>query len=196
VPWMLREAIRRDRPKRRNEVKTMRQIACLISITILTMIATGCAKKEPGTTAEVVASFHRTLPEEPADPKWSQTPVHVEQLLMQDLVEPRLLKTSTQQVLLKAFTNGERIVFRIEWEDKSRDDLPAASRFPDTCAVQLPEKVERDAPDPQMGALDRPVGITYWSAFWQSSMDGREDDISELYPGASVDHYPFLAPSL
>lgn len=174
----------------------MRQIACALGIAILMTTAAGCGKKKAASTAEVIATFHRNPPAEPEDPDWEQTPAHIEPLLMQDLVEPRLVEPSTPEVILRAFTDGARIVFRIEWEDATRDDLPSAGRFPDTCAVQLPELVERDAPDPQMGGPGRPVGITFWSAFWQSSRDGREDTINSIYPQATVDHYPFQAPSL
>jgi len=38
--------------------------------------------------------------------------------------------------------------------------------------------------------------ITYWRAFWQSTVDGRDDSINALFPNATVDHYPFEAASL
>jgi len=195
VPWVLPGATRLDRVGDMRE-KSMHQSRCLIIFLVFATVVAGCSKKEPPVTAEVVASFHRTLPTVSEDPEWSRTPLHVEPLLMQDLVEPRLIQPSTREVLLQAITDGERIVFRIEWEDPTRDDIPSASRFSDTCAVQLPVRVERDAPDPQMGGPGRPVGITFWSAFWQSSLDGRTDTIQELHPGATVDHYPFQAQSL
>jgi hypothetical protein len=62
--------------------------------------------------------------------------------------------------------------------------------------VQLPQKAEVTAPDPQMGMAGRGVNITYWRADWQASVDGRPDTIKELYPHATVDHYPFNAPPL
>jgi DMSO reductase family type II enzyme heme b subunit len=173
----------------------MRQRSYFILFLVPLLIA-GCGKGVPESTVEVVASFRQTLPLEPGDPEWDRTPLHVEPLLLQDLVEPRLLEPSTREARLRAFTDGTRIAFRIEWDDETRDDLPSASRFPDTCAVQLPLKVERDAPDPQMGEPGRPVAITFWSAFWQSSLDGRADTINELHPGATVDHYPFQAKPL
>lgn len=174
----------------------MRQSRCLIIFIVSLMFAAGCGKREPESTVEVVASYRRTLPSEPADPEWNQAPLHTEPLLLQDLVEPRLMEPSTVQARMRAFTDGSRIAFRIEWDDATRDDRPSASRFPDTCALQLPLNVERDAPDPQMGEPGRPVAITYWSAFWQSSLEGRPDTIQELHPGATVDHYPFQASPL
>jgi hypothetical protein len=47
-----------------------------------------------------------------------------------------------------------------------------------------------------MGESGRPVQITYWSAAWQAAVDGRGDSLKDLYPNATVDHYPFEAPSL
>jgi len=156
----------------------------------------GCEGQKPASTAEVVAAHRAVLPVDPADPAWDLAPLHVESLLLQDLVEPRLTEISSKQVRVRAFTDGERLAFRLEWEDPTRDELPGVTRFSDACAVQVPEKVERDAPDPQMGQKGRPVEITYWSAFWQSAVDGRPDTIESLYPGAAVDHYPFQPPSL
>jgi hypothetical protein len=117
-------------------------------------------------------------------------------LLLQDLVEPRLMTPSTPEVRVRAFTNGSEIAFRLEWTDAEANDLPGAGRFPDGCAVQLPQKSEVSAPDPQMGMTGRGVNITYWRADWQASVDGRGDSIKDLYPNATVDHYPFDAASV
>ena len=47
-----------------------------------------------------------------------------------------------------------------------------------------------------MGEPGRPVEITYWRATWQATVDGRGDSIRDIYPRATVDHYPFEAASL
>jgi hypothetical protein len=47
-----------------------------------------------------------------------------------------------------------------------------------------------------MGEAGRPVEISYWRASWQALADGRPDTVTAIHPGASVDHYPFDAPSL
>jgi hypothetical protein len=145
---------------------------------------------------EITAIHRDSLPLDPADPAWKGVPVHTEKLLLQDLVEPRLLKPSTKALKIQALSDGQRLAFRIEWEDASKDDLPGMARFADAVAVQLPARVEPDVPAPQMGEPGKPVEITYWSAFWQAAVDGRADTIKALYPGAAVDHYPFEAPSL
>jgi hypothetical protein len=112
------------------------------------------------------------------------------------MVEPRLLKPSVAEVRVRAITDGTRIAFRLEWADASKDDLPGAARFADACAIQLPATASGDIPAPQMGERGRPVRITFWRASWQAVVDGRGDTIKDLYPGATVDHYPFDAASL
>jgi hypothetical protein len=112
------------------------------------------------------------------------------------MVEPSLLEASTEKVEVRAMTDGARIAFRLEWVDATKDDLPGIARYSDGCAVQIPVSTGPDVPAPQMGETQRPVEITYWRAFWQSMVDGREDSIKALYPNATVDHYPFEAASL
>jgi hypothetical protein len=153
-------------------------------------------QQAPVLTPEVVAVRAATVPEDPNDPAWQSAPEHVASLLLQDLVEPRLMTVSTPEVRVRALTNGAQIAFRLEWADAEADDLPGAGRFADGCAVQLPQTAEVSAPDPQMGQLGRGVQIAFWRADWQAAVDGRGDTLRDLYPNASVDHYPFDAPSL
>jgi hypothetical protein len=143
-----------------------------------------------------VAEGSAALPEHPGDPAWKDAPAYTAGLVLQDLVEPRLLVPSTTQLQVQAMTDGGRIAFRLAWSDSTQDDLPGASRFSDACAVQLPARSGPNLPAPQMGEPGGPVEVTYWSAAWQARVDGRPDSIQALYPNASVDHYPFEAPPL
>lgn len=157
-------------------------------------IAAGAScRRAPAPTPEVVAISAATLPDDPGDDAWQTAPEHVAPLLLQDLVEPRLMKPSTSEVRVRALTNGSEVAFRLEWADPVGNDLPGAGRFLDACAVQLPQKADVNAPDPQMGQQGRPVEIAYWRADWQATVDGRGDSIQALYPNATVDHYPFEA---
>ena len=164
------------------------------TVGLMALFAAAAAAAPP--TTEVVAVRRPTLPSTPADAVWRDAPVYTAALIPQDMVEPRLLEASTDKVDVRALTDGARIAFRLEWTDATRDDVPGVGRFSDACAVQLPVKVEADVPAPQMGEPQRAVEITYWRAFWQSSVDGREDSIRALYPNATVDHYPFEAATL
>jgi DMSO reductase family type II enzyme heme b subunit len=136
------------------------------------------------------------LPATPDDAAWNAAPVHTAPLLLQDMVEPRLLAASTPSVRVQAITDGERVAFRLAWTDSTRDDAPATSQFVDACAVQLPQLAGPDLPAPQMGEAGRTVEMTFWSAAWQAEVEGRGTSIQELYPNAAVDHYPFEAPTL
>jgi hypothetical protein len=117
-------------------------------------------------------------------------------LLLQDLVEPRLLESSVRQVRVRALTDGARIAFLLCWSDDTRDDALGAARFFDACAVQMPAGAGPGVPAPQMGEPGRAVEITLWRASWQATVDGRGDSITDIYPNASIDHYPFEAAAL
>ena len=147
-------------------------------------------------SGEVRAVTGNTIPRTPDDAAWKAVPATTVPLIPQDMVEPRLLEPSTTEVQVKAVSDGKSIVFRLSWRDATDDDVANVSRFSDACAVQFPAAVTADVPAPQMGEPGKPVEITYWRAAWQAAVDGREDTIKALEPGASVDHYPFDAPSL
>lgn len=175
----------------------MNSSPCLRVATLVVLaLSAGCTPAPPAPTTEVVAVHRAALPSDPADAAWREAPVFTALLVLQDMVEPRLLEPSTDKVQVRAFTDGTRIAFRLEWIDAASNDLPGLGHFADACAVQLPERLEADVPAPQMGESGRPVQITYWRAFWQSAVDGRPDTINALFPNATVDHYPFEAPSL
>jgi hypothetical protein len=167
-------------------------------ITLVTMMAVAVAacRSAPVPVADVVALPAAALPEDPGDAAWDTAPEHVAALLLQDLVEPRLQAISTPDVRVRALTSGAEMALRLAWVDASVDDLPGAGRFNDGCAVQVPQKPSAAAPDPQMGMPANGVAITFWRADWQASVNGRGDTIRDLYPNATVDHYPFEAPSL
>lgn len=158
-------------------------------------IATAC-RRAPPTAAEVVALKVVTLPGTPGDAGWASAPEYTAKLLLQDLVDPRLLKPSTQEVRVRAATNGSDLAFRLAWTDPVVNDLPGPGRFLDGCAIQIPRAIEANPPDPQMGQAGRTVDIAFWRADWQASVNGRKDTIQSLYPNAAVDHYPFEAKSL
>jgi DMSO reductase family type II enzyme heme b subunit len=163
---------------------------------VVALAAAGACQRAPAPTPEVVALRLTAVPDDPTADAWRSAPEHVATLLLQDLVEPRLLKPSTADVRVRAITDGSRIAFRLEWTDAEANDLPGTGRFNDGCAVQVPHKADVTAPDPQMGQVGRGVQIAFWRADWQAAVNGRADSITALYPNAAVDHYPFEAPSL
>jgi DMSO reductase family type II enzyme heme b subunit len=58
---------------------------------------------------------------------------------------------------------GGRVLFRLSWQDASKDDsIGDTDRFTDAAAVLLP--VKDDAPLLSMGSPDQPVNAWYWRA--------------------------------
>lgn len=155
-----------------------------------------CREEAQPVPSGIVVSSAATLPLDPQDGAWNKAPEYVAQLVPQDMVEPRQMTTTTPEVLVRAFTDGTDLAMRLEWKDASTDDIPALARFSDACAIQFPGDAGPSIPAPQMGEPGRPVAITYWRAAWQSIVDGRAGELEDLYPNASIDHYPFDAPSL
>ena len=167
--------------------------------TLLAVVASGCGmcgRPAPQASPDVLAVMRPSVPTDPDDPVWAGVPVHTAPLLLQDLVEPRLMTPSTAAVRVQAITNGTNVAFRLSWDDSVSNDLPKAGEFVDACAIQFPVSLAADLPAPQMGEAARPVEITYWRASWQAMVDGRGDTIADIHPRANVDHYPFEAASL
>lgn len=161
----------------------------------LLMLLAGCSKT-PKLVNEVVAVPAGKLPAAPDDRAWDDAPEHRAKMIPQDLVEPRLLTPTTGEVMVRALTDGSSVAIRLEWADDSKSDAPGPSKMIDACAIQIPAKAEKDLPEPQMGQEGKTVQVTYWRADWQATMDGRGDTIRDLYPNASIDHYPFEAKAL
>jgi hypothetical protein len=168
----------------------------IIPLLLLAVAASASCQRALVPVPEVVAVRAATLPDDPNADVWQTVPEHVAKLLLQDLVEPRLMQPSTAEVRVRAITNGSEVAFRLEWLDAEANDLPDAGRFNDGCAVQVPQTATVAAPDPQMGQAGNGVQITFWRADWQASVNGRGDTINDLYPNASIDHYPYDAASL
>lgn len=163
---------------------------------ILSLLFIGSCRRTQVPTPEVNVVQAKEITLDPNAAVWDAVSLHVSKMILQDLVEPRLLEPSTPEVQVKAITNGTEIAFRLEWIDESQSDLPGPRHFIDGCAVQLPAKVEANVPAPQMGEVGKTVEISYWRADWQAIIEGRSDNIQSYYPNATVDHYPSEAKPL
>jgi DMSO reductase family type II enzyme heme b subunit len=168
------------------------------SIVLVVLIAAlgGCRQAEPPAVTNVIVARVDALPADPSQDAWNAAPEYIAPLILQDLVDPRLMQPSTAELRVRALTDGSRLAFRLQWADPTCDDVDTADTFADACAVQLPAKIEPTVPAPQMGEQGHPVEIAYWSAVWQAAVDGRGNSLKDLYPNATVDHYPFQAASL
>ncbi|MDX1982260.1 MAG: ethylbenzene dehydrogenase-related protein [Bryobacteraceae bacterium] len=168
----------------------------IIVIVIATVAMFTACRRAPVSQTEVASVAVSKLSLDPANSVWNDAPEHTAKLLLQDLVEPRLMKASTQDVRVRAVHSGPEIAFRLSWTDATLNDEPGPGRFLDGCGIQIPRKIEPNPPEPQMGQAGRAVEITFWRADWQASVNGRKDTIQALFPNATVDHYPFEAKSL
>lgn len=167
-----------------------------ITVLMFSLLLTGACKRVPVPTPEVNVAQVKEITLDPNAPVWDAVSLHLSKMILQDLVEPRLLEASTPDIQVKAITNGSEIAFRLEWLDESQSDMPGPKHFLDGCAVQLPAKVDPNVPAPQMGETGKTVEISFWRADWQAIVEGRADNINALYPNASIDHYPSEAKPL
>jgi len=174
----------------------MRQsLSVLVAMFPAMMLTVGCRKVvQPPPEALVVVRLDK-LPATPADTKWNSLPQFSAELLLQDLVEPRTTEPTTTGLRVRGATDGKRIALLLQWDDPAADIDNLVDAFPDACAVQFPARIEASLPAPQMGEKGKPVQITYWNAAWQA-LGRREPKLQAAYPNATVDHYPFNAPSL
>lgn len=168
----------------------------IISLMIIVFIFAAACKKTQVPTPEVNVAQVKEITLDPNAPVWEAVSLHASKMILQDLVEPRLMEPSTSEVQVKAITNGTEIAFRLEWLDESQSDMPGPRHFIDGCAVQLPAKIDPNVPAPQMGEVGKNVEISFWRADWQAIVEGRADNINAIYPNASIDHYPSEAKPL
>lgn len=171
----------------------MKKATITLSFCLLLVVACG---RTIITTPDLQVVQAETVTLDVNDSVWNDAPVHASKMILQDLVEPRLMEASTQEVRAQAVTDGNEIAFRIEWLDETVNDMPGPKQFLDGCAVQLPVQIEANVPAPQMGEQGKTVEISFWRADWQAIVDGRADEITALHPNAKPDHYPFEAKSL
>mgnify|MGYP006337453555 FL=1 len=150
------------------------------SLTILALLFTTSCNKVQVPTAEVNVAQVKEITLDPNAAVWEAVSLHASKMILQDLVEPRLLEPSTSEILVKAISNGSEIAFRLEWLDESQSDLPGPKHFIDGCAVQLPSKVDPNVPAPQRGEDGKTVEISYWRAVGQAMLVGRADNVKAV----------------
>ncbi|MHB8862069.1 MAG: ethylbenzene dehydrogenase-related protein [Pirellulaceae bacterium] len=162
-----------------------------IAVFLAAHAAIGCRQQTPVPVPEVIVAQAATVPADPTDGAWKTAPEYIAKLILQDLVEPRLMTPSTTEVRVRAISDGKELALRLAWADATPNDLPGSNRFCDACAIQLPAQTQPTVPAPQMGEIGRAVEITYWNAAWQAIVNGRGDTIQDIYPRAHADYYPF-----
>ena len=133
----------------------------------------------------------------PADAAWRDAPVYTAPLILQDMVEPRLLEASTDKVQVRAITDGTRhcVPARMGGCDEQRSP-GSRSLLRRVCGAAPGAHAGRCA-----GAADgrgRSSGADHVLARLLAIARSMVARIRSrpLFPNATVDHYPFEAASL
>ena len=167
-----------------------------VALTLVLSLAAGCARGPVIDTQQVSAALmHGPLPaEDPAATVWDTAPEHPAALMVQDVTEPRLVRPGVSLVKVRALHDGTTIVFRLQWDDRTRDIIPESGRSSDAAAIQFAVQPGADVPNAAMGETGKPVEICYWKAVWQDDEERAKsgmDRIAALYPRAAIDAYPY-----
>lgn len=146
--------------------------------------------------AEILAPF---APEPLGDPDpdaahWEEIPRARVSLTAQPMVAPRPAETRTDRVDVQAVHDGERVAFRLSWEDPEEASGGGLGEQADGVAIQFPVDATRQTPV-AMGRRGSPVHIYHWRADFQRDDLGGKPGIRDLFPNAVVDLYPMDPPA-
>jgi hypothetical protein len=134
------------------------------------------------------------VPASPTDAAWNAVPSLDVPLIPQSGVAPALTSASVASVSVQALHDGERIAFRMVWDDATHDvEAGRPDTFRDSAAIQFP--VGAAAPSICMGAAGQLSNIWHWKADWQEDIDHGFQDLTRLYPNFFKDYYPYAAGS-
>lgn len=126
----------------------------------------------------------------PDDAVWNDVPALDLPLIPQAGITPSLLTASVSSVAVQAIHDGQRVAFRMVWDDETRDvEAGRPDVFRDSAAIQFP--VEDVIPSICMGAAGQVSNIWHWKADWQEDLDAGFQDIDVLYPNFFKDYYPY-----
>lgn len=106
------------------------------------------------------------VPVQPQADAWEDAPSQTVELHAQQMAVP-YGGGSTDEVEVRALTNGSTVAFRLAWSDPTRDaDLAAPHNYSDAAAVMFGTG---ELPPITMGAVGDPVNIWYWRAAWKAN---------------------------
>jgi DMSO reductase family type II enzyme heme b subunit len=160
-------------------------------VALATIAAVGAAcRRGPKATERLdhvrVRRAEGPLPKrDPASAAWDEATEYEAALVMQNVSPPMLQQPSIPRVKVRALHDRNWVVFRLEWEDRSRNELMGPSIFSDAAAVQLPRD-RGSMPGPMMGHPGAPVRLIYWKAAWQTP-----DMLAALHPNKPPTSYPY-----
>lgn len=128
------------------------------------------------------------IPLDPSAVLWVKAPSVTVPLLAQVIAKPFNFSPSVSELRVRSLHNGKWIAFNITWKDETRNTVMYTDTFRDAVALMVP--VGKSAPI-TMGAPKERVLVLHWKADWQEDIDKTFQEISQLYPNAWQDWYPF-----
>ncbi|MCC7372289.1 MAG: nitrate reductase [Chloroflexi bacterium] len=139
----------------------------------------------------VSATHVQRVSADPFDPSWSTAPLSVVPLTSQMVALPRLATPSVSTVYVRALNDGERIGFRLDWDDPTRDaHALQPTEFRDAAAVML--AAPQGTPNICMGSPGQVTNLWHWKADWQEDLDKGYQEVVDAYPNFFKDYYPFV----
>ena len=98
--------------------------------------------------------------------------------------------TPTDRVSVKAIADEKFILFRLEWEDETKDDEALYNaKFGDAAAIQFPLDPTTD-PFFGMGDTTLVVNIWQWKSWWEQDLY-QYAGVNSAFPFNATDFYPF-----
>lgn len=128
---------------------------------------------------------------DPFDPSWSAARGAMVPLTAQVVALPRLAAPSVSSVYVRAVNDGQRIGFRLDWADPTRDaHALIPNQFRDAAAVMVADA--QDVPNICMGSPGQVTNLWHWKADWQEDLDKGYQEVVDAYPNFFKDYYPFV----
>jgi DMSO reductase family type II enzyme heme b subunit len=124
----------------------------------------------------------------PLDPFWEKIAVVDVDLLPQQAAPPVLAKGTVAKLRVQAVRDGQRYVWRLNWDQPVVADRSDVGEFSDAVAMQFPLT---DGAPYTMGGPKMPVRMLYWKAIWQKDVDLGFQDLVTIQPNSDSDFYWF-----
>jgi hypothetical protein len=157
-----------------------------------TIALAGCAADSYDGPGVSVGRVHKVPTDDPDDHAWQAASEQTIELGPQDIAFPQQLTPAVTALRVRAIHDGERIGFRLEWDDPDVNDLTVrVDDYRDACAVLL---LPHSA-DPAlrfMGSAATPATLLHWKADWQRDVDHGRQGLEAVFPNRSIDTYPIV----
>lgn len=176
----------------RSSLRSSRSVVGLLVAVAVALSLQGSALAQQVPT--VSATHVQQVSTDPFDPSWSSAQLAVVPLTPQILALPRLQTASISNLFVRVVHDGQRIGFRLDWDDPTRDAraiLP--HEFRDAAAVMV--AAADGVPNICMGSPGQVTNLWHWKADWQEDLDKGYQEVVDAYPNFYKDYYPFVTGS-